>query len=143
MLNKIISSICLSLITLSSCSNIDDSINNARGIVKLNDDGSVERSFCWVWKTLTGHTLGKSLKDLAASDDVSDELIVIMLQNYIEKAHMMGATREQAIESLLVKAGYDDKYDGRIRISKITKDEVKRRLKELERKKRAYLKNST
>ena len=130
------------LVAIAGCSrNIDDTLSGAKGIIKLNDNGTIERGVCYLWETLTGHKLGASLEDVLNDREVDMKLLVIMLQNYVEKAHDLGASREGAIEKLLVEAGYDNKFDGRIRINKITKEEVRERLRSIEKMKKAYLKN--
>ena len=130
------------LIAIAGCSrNIDDTLSGARGIIKLNDNGPIEQGVCYLWETITGHRLGASIEDILNDREVDMKLLVIMLQNYVEKAHELGASREGAIEKLLVEAGYDNKFDGRIRIPKITKEEVRERLRHVEKMKKAYLKH--
>lgn len=141
-MNKKFLTTALLIATFASCSsNVDNAIKGLQGTIKVNNNGAVEKGVCYLWETLTGHKLGASLEELITDKEVDIKLLIIMLQNYVEKAHKLGATREGAIENLLVEAGYDNKLDGKMRISKITKEEVKKRLNNLEKMKRAYLKN--
>ena len=130
------------LISILGCSsNLDNAVDSIKGTIKVNNNGTIEKGVCFLWETLTGHKLGASLEDLINDKEIDIKLLVIMLQNYVEKAHELGASRRDAIENILVEAGYDDKFDGKLRIPKITKEEVKTRLKKLEKMKQAYLRN--
>ena len=140
MFNAIRISLLLSLASLASCSgNIDDTIHSLDKTVEVNDNDTVETFFCWAWETLTGHKLGMSLEDLAYEENMPMDMVVIIVQNWVEKAHQMGASRQDAIEVLLYEAGYDDKIDGEINVTKEVSKEVDKRLRAIARQKKAYL----
>lgn len=138
MFRKFLTQILVAAFVCSCSTNLDNTLHKWKGFVKVNDNGAIEEGFCFVWEALTGHKLGKTLDEMIESEDIDLELIVIMLQNYVEKAHLMGATRKQAIEKILVCAGYDESDDGKIRIVKDIKESVKKRLRERELKQQGY-----
>ena len=125
---------------LASCSrNLDENIDMFRGIIKVDDNGTIEKGVMYLWEMLTGHELGLSLKDLAESKNTPIEITIVLFQNYVYGAMQRGATAEQAIENFLFLAGFDEKLDGKIQISKEIKSEIKKRLEKSKKKKKEFL----
>ena len=106
----------------TGCSAVTSKADKLKGVIKLEDNGIIEKALMWGWEFLTGNELGYTLEDLAKEDALPVDMTVIVVQNYVEWNSMKrGISREQSLEELLHMAGYDKNVDGKI---EITKDEA-------------------
>ena len=139
--------VALFLMSFGACNSgasLDSNINKYHGVVPVEDNGSIERAFMWGWEMLTGNELGYSLEDLAMQDGIPVDIVVMVLQNYVETTVVnTGMTRKAAIENVLYKAGYDKKSDGKITISDDDEIEARRRLKKSKDRKKTYKKRES
>lgn len=112
---------------------LDKFVEKVQGVVPVKDNGIIENWICDAYRFFTGQELGMSKKDFMKSHLSLDD-IAIILQNVVEKHHKdTMVSREQIIETILFKAHYDSKVDGRICIENPEVVKTNRRLKRIER----------
>lgn len=127
----------------NSSASLDRQVAKYQGVVPLEDNGAIEQAFMWGWEMLTGNELGYSLEDLAMLDGVPVEIVVMVLQNYVETTvENTGMSRKAAIENVLYKAGYDKTSDGKIVISDDDEIDAKRKIKKSKDRKKTYKRNT-
>lgn len=141
MFNNFFCTTIASLFAITACTkSVDTYIDDMKGLVKVDDNGNVENAVCNLWEFLTGTQLGMTLEDLAKEENLPLDIVVCILQNYVESTRKTsGASREIILENILYEAGYDTKRDGTLKITSDKKLEISDRLMKARAARSAYL----